>query len=168
MEEDGGGFRWTGAAGLGPDTSLGRIVIAEGRLRLECNSRARLARGKKLIEDAAGKSIRYRKDEYETAASAMARLAPRGGEKPEPRLPPEVERELIRKVHDQHYAAWPDKPLPALGGRTPRQAVQTGEGRASVLRLIHDFENAEARPDRAGAAAYDFSKLREELGLGQE
>ena len=35
-------------------------------------------------------------------------------------VPPEVEARLIGDFYDKHYRSWPDTPLPALGGRTPR------------------------------------------------
>ena len=65
----------------------------------------------------------------------------------------------------EHYAKWPDERLPALGGRTPRQAVRSKRGREQVEELLRDFENASERARKAGRPAFDFSGLRSELGL---
>jgi hypothetical protein len=43
-------------------------------------------------------------------------------------LPPEMLTEIIEKRIRQLYADWADKPLPILGDRTPRKAIQTPEG----------------------------------------
>ena len=68
----------------------------------------------------------------------------------------------------EHYARWPDDPLPALGGKTARQAVKTKAGRQAVLELIRDMEHDEAREARQGQPAFDFTGLRKTLGLEEE
>ncbi len=60
-------------------------------------------------------------------------------------------------------AAWPDQPLPALNGRTPREAVRTARGRTAVDLLLKDLENREQRA--GGDAAFDLSAIHRELGL---
>jgi hypothetical protein len=64
----------------------------------------------------------------------------------------------------QHYADWPDQPLPALGGRTPREVVRTAKGRVEVDLLIKTMENFEHRGGGSGEC-FDFSGIRRELGL---
>jgi tetratricopeptide (TPR) repeat protein len=160
-------FSWIGAAGLGKDTSLGRVAIADGKLTLECNSRQRLVRGKKLLEDAAGKSIRYVRDRYETPAAARARMKDMPIPEP-PKIDPELEREIVLKAEAEHYSTWADHPLPALHGLTPRAAMATAEGRKAVLDLIRMFENGAERNRKAGRPAFDFSGLRADLGLDPE
>ena len=68
----------------------------------------------------------------------------------------------------QHYATWPDDPLPALGGKTARQAVKTKAGRKAVLDLIRDFEHGEAREAKSGQPAFDFRPMRKTLGLEED
>jgi hypothetical protein len=160
-------FAWTGKAGLGDSTSLGRIALDGGKLKLECNSRQRLARGKKLIEDAAGKSARYLRDDFESMASALARTKNQPASE-EPDIDPAVKREILEKVMQQHYATWPDHPLPALNGQTPRAAMATAEGHRKVLDLLRSFENTAERERKAGHPAFDFSVLRRDLGLPPE
>jgi hypothetical protein len=149
-------------------TVRGNLDLQGGRLKLECNSRARLAEGRKLIEGAARSSVRHIGDTFTPAEDLLrkARSAP-----PTPAPPPipiDVQRELLGQAMDRHWAEWPDHPLPALAGRTPKAAIETAEGRARVLDLIHDFENATGRQNRAGHLGYDFSRLRAALGIGPD
>ena len=66
---------------------------------------------------------------------------------------------------EQHYRGWPDTKLPALQGQTPRQAVRTAKGRATVSLILKDIENCEDRKRLAGESFYDVAELRAELGL---
>ena len=81
------------------------------------------------------------------------------------RIPKEVERELVLKFKAQHYAGWPDTPLPALDGKTPREAVKSHAGRRAVEDLLRFMENAEERERRSGHPAFDFKPIRSILGL---
>ena len=56
--------------------------------------------------------------------------------------------------------------MPALHDKTPREAVQTREGRQAVEELLREFENGEERERKAGRAAFDFYGIRKELGMG--
>ena len=155
------GFAWLGET-LGKDMrrSYGRIEMSGGRLRLECNSRKRLEMGRKLIAKLAGSSVKHLADSYETAASAMKRGQPGGGTP----VDPEISKEVITQYKELHYAKWPDEQLPALGGKSPRDAMGTQAGRQAVADLIRDMESREKRAVHGGGT-YDFSKLRAALGL---
>jgi hypothetical protein len=69
----------------------------------------------------------------------------------------EIERDLILKLKQEHYARWLDDPLPALAGRTPREAIRTAAGREQVEDLLRGIENSRERGRKQGEAAYDFS-----------
>ena len=74
--------------------------------------------------------------------------------------------EAIEKRIHQLYADWADQPLPVLGNRTPREAINTPEGLERVKYLIHTYEQSEARQSkdqRRMPASYDF--LWRELGI---
>jgi hypothetical protein len=64
-------------------------------------------------------------------------------------LPPEMLTEIIEKRIRQLYADWADKPLPILGDRTPRKAIQTPEGLEQVKFLLHTYEHGEAQQAKA-------------------
>jgi hypothetical protein len=55
--------------------------------------------------------------------------------------------------------------LPALDGKTPRQAARTAKGRNQLVDLLKFIENGEERKRRLGEVAYDVSRLRAQLLL---
>jgi hypothetical protein len=55
--------------------------------------------------------------------------------------------------------------LPALSGKTPRDAAILEASRPRVIDLLKDFENSEARHPSSSAGPYDFTWLWKELGL---
>ena len=66
---------------------------------------------------------------------------------------------------DQHYRETLDAPIPALGGKSPRQAVRTAAGRAKVIDWLKLLENHSAKHDDGPIAEYDFGWMWAELGL---
>ncbi len=77
--------------------------------------------------------------------------------------PPEVANPIIREVKERHYAGWVDEALPALQGRSPREAVHTADGRRAVHVLLREIEQLEATLEPG--ARFDVSILRRELGF---
>jgi hypothetical protein len=90
---------------------------------------------------------------------------PRAAEPVRDEIPPEVRHKLISEYMEQHTAKWPDMALPALDGKTPRQAVKTAAGRLKVSALLRDFENIEGHKRQTGEPYCDVARLRAELGL---
>jgi hypothetical protein len=68
-------------------------------------------------------------------------------------------------VYDEHYRGWLDEPIPALDGKTPREAVRTKRGRERVAELLREIENMGERDRLEGRPAYDPGWMWEELGL---
>lgn len=66
---------------------------------------------------------------------------------------------------DEFYDRWVDRPVPALSGKTPRQACGTEEGSARVEELLRELERVEAVRERKGEPHYDVRKVRRKLGL---
>ncbi|MDA0337181.1 MAG: DUF2384 domain-containing protein, partial [bacterium] len=65
------------------------------------------------------------------------------------------------------HMRWADESVPALGGKTPRQAVQTETGRREVGQLLNDFDNRQRRAPNP-QDNFDYNRLRKELGLELE
>jgi hypothetical protein len=65
----------------------------------------------------------------------------------------------------EHYAKWPDEPLPALEGKAPREAIRSASGRKAVEDLLRMMENGEERARKKGGAVFDFTAIRQALGL---
>ncbi|MCH7664514.1 MAG: SEC-C domain-containing protein [Acidobacteria bacterium] len=142
------------------NTVVGHARLSDTALQLETNSRVRADALRERVENACGDLIRHRAREHTDPLSAKAAPAERDPA-PGP-TGPEVEQ-LLLKFKQRHYADWADQPLPALDGKTPREAVRTAQGKAAVDVLLKDMENREQRS--AGGAAFDFSVLRRELRL---
>jgi hypothetical protein len=90
---------------------------------------------------------------------------PRATEPVRDEIPPEVRHKLIAEYMEQHTAKWPDMAIPALDGKTPRQAVKTAAGRLKVAALLRDFENLEEHKRQTGEPYCDVARIRAELGL---
>ena len=132
-------------------------------LVLETASRQRAERGRALLEAAAGPAVAYRATSSESVQRALERPARRA--RPEDDAPPEAAAEIVQAFYERHYRAWLDEPLPALDGRTPREAANLKSARPKVIALLKDMENLSARERLEGRPAYDFGWMWGQLGL---
>ena len=71
----------------------------------------------------------------------------------------------MRDHLDKHYRETLDAPIPALGGKSPRQAVRTAVGRHKVIDWLKLLENRSAGRGGDPIAEYDFGWMWVELGL---
>ena len=75
-------------------------------------------------------------------------------------ISPPIVAETMREFLDKHYQSWIDTPLPALDGRTPRQAIKTKSGKDEVVVVLKYMENMEGhRALQQGECRYDFGWL---------
>jgi hypothetical protein len=142
------------------NTVLGRAWITGAELHVETNSRERADALRERLEAACGELIRHRARDHSDPLSSAQPAAERGSGASAP--PPEAQQ-LVIEFKARHYADWLDQPLPALAGRTPRDAAQTPSGRSEVDALLKEMENLEQR--LPADERFDFSRLRTELTL---
>jgi hypothetical protein len=84
---------------------------------------------------------------------------------PEPsNVPPEVQADVVGSFYERHYRNWVDSTLPALGGRTPREAASLKRARPKLIALLKSFENMAERQRRESRPAYDFAWIWEGAG----
>jgi SEC-C motif len=154
------------------NTVLGRIKVEAGRLSAEVNSAKRAAALRALLDrrlpgarvlPSVVQSSHALVEEAHARALAGAPLPP-DPEQERLMAMPEVQAAL-RETLRRHYRSWPDEQLPALGGRTPRQAVQDADGREAVQALLRQFERDMKRQDPALTAGI-IDELRAALGIG--
>ena len=62
---------------------------------------------------------------------------------------PEI-RAKLAEMMAAHWEGWVDENIPALGGKTPRQAVKTADGRESVEALLRSAERRARRDESLG------------------
>jgi hypothetical protein len=171
-------FRWSKADnakhGGMPTTTLASFTIDRKTLTVEVNSaeRARAVQGE-IAKRLKSHSI-FLRDEIQAMDDLMAEAASkretakeRAARKRDEDLQalPEIQA-MIAKMNADHYATWPDVPLPALKGKTPRAAVRTKDGRERVEALLADFERMQ-ESGRSKMPPYDFNQLRDALGLSR-
>jgi hypothetical protein len=168
VREAGARYTWLGSPKQDEGaTVLGNLRIEDGQLVIECNSKSRLQRGKKLLMAAAGRAVEYLSQEFIDQVELLRRAPEDVSSAPSEieEIPTEVQHKLITEVMEKHFAKWPDTPLPALDGKTARQAVKNLAGRRKVSALLRDLENSEEHKRLRGKPFYDISRLRNELGL---
>lgn len=156
---------------LGPDQqsyiSLGDINLHEDQLDLHCTSRERLEAGKALLKEILGIRIQYQDEEFESFAERQA--APVDEEPPAKTYNPAIDTEEARLFHKKFIRReterWLDEASPNLGS-SPRQAMQTPEGRKKVLDALKsiDYLAEQARQD-GKTPPMDLDYLLSELGL---
>jgi len=147
------------------------------RLKLFCRTRQLADEGRAWFEALAGGSVHHLTREITDPAGAMAAsgdpgspletMPPDSGHAP-PDLPPEVISELVAEVIQRNYADWADEPLPALGNRTPRDAISTPAGLERVKGLLRSYEDGEAQSAREqNREPVSFQFLWDELGISR-
>lgn len=152
--------------GSGGQTIMGTFRLLDGELHFEANSRKRFQRGMKVLEETLGDVIRLQEEER-IPLKEMLKRKPQVP--PEPvNIPKEVQDEAILNFKRKHMENWPGMGLPALGGKTPRQAVRSHAGRKAVAQLLKDFEVHEQNARLRGEPALDLAFLWRELGLKPE
>lgn len=163
--DDEGGYTWVEEADNGFTRSLGHIALEDDRLVLEVTSRKRAERGRRLIERAAEGALRHRATRYESVPQALKRQRTKAPREAPEVVPPEIAAPFIREYKERHYKTWPDEPLPALDGRTAREAARLKTLRPRLVDLLKEMENMETRAARPENPAYDFGWMWTELGL---
>ena len=109
------------------------------------------------VEDAVEAEAMERRDK--------ARLTP-AAKQDRPPAKVEIDIDTVQEVMTEYYTRWMDKPLPALGNRTPRHAATLKTQKAKVAELLKSMENNESRVAKSrGEQPMDFGFLWKELGL---
>ncbi|MCI0652578.1 MAG: SEC-C domain-containing protein [Planctomycetes bacterium] len=148
------------------NTVLGSIEIDGTRLIAEVNSEERERRFREIVAAALGGRARHRATEIQSLERMLAQ-APAGSDSKDPeRLAelPEVKAK-IAEMMAKHYERWVDEKIPALGGRTPLEAVRDSAGREAVQALVAQIERDGGRM-KPPLDPEIPRRLRERLGLG--
>ncbi|HEY8166794.1 MAG TPA: SEC-C metal-binding domain-containing protein [Gemmatimonadaceae bacterium] len=146
---------------LRPDeTVIGSLTVGDGSLRASTNSVRRADDLRIRVEKAAGQMIQHRAREL---ADPLHEFGKAGTAITED-LPPDPEfDEVIRQQKEKHYASWLDEPVPALQGKTPRQAVKSKRHRKELELLLRDLEHIEGR--LPPSQRFDVNVLYGALGM---
>jgi hypothetical protein len=122
---------------------------------------------RKWLEGIACGAVRYKIREVVDPRSKKAQASVKPSPKPD--IPVELQQQIMHEYLARHYETWSDISLPALKGKTPREAVKTDEGRRAVTEILKSIEQSEARlASSDNRQPFDISFLWERLGLTQE
>lgn len=165
-DDDGESWTWVrrdgGPGGAGGNTILGELERVADELLVHVNSEARLAAVRDWVEAVGGVTfVRAREEAMPDdvlGAGGRRSLAAREIE------PSGEELAHFQEMFENRCMQWLDEEIPALGGRTPREAVRDAEGRKAVLRLIRSWGD----PAGMKGLRVPRDRMREELGLGLE
>lgn len=148
-------------------TLLGEAVLERKHLVFTTNSRQRMERGLLMLQQTLGGKVGPALTSYEQM-DLDAMPVPGGPAASE--LPsPDEQHGMILAILDRHYRETMRMPIPALGNKTPAQAMKTKAGRIKVIAWLKDLERSTAQgATQRGMPAYDFGWMWEELGLREE
>jgi SEC-C motif/Protein of unknown function (DUF2384) len=154
------------------NTVLGNIKIAGRSLIAEVNSGNRAKRLLAEIEKRLGDSATHQSTSTQTADEMLAKApkrtkaqAQQDVEFEQPVLRDPEAKSQLQKIIQKQTEDWVHQKVPALGGRTPLQAVLDPDGREIVESLLLDWER---RTDDLGyqvGIRPDFNAVRRLLNL---
>jgi tetratricopeptide (TPR) repeat protein len=152
-----------GTAGI---PGLATLSLVGDDLKVEAMSAERLAWVKARLAELAGDAIRLRADVIEDPMEKL-RAVPEGrpGRETASEIPPEVRTRLVGQMLHRHFTAWLDQTIPALDGRTPRQAARDMLLRPRLIQILREVENAQDRERQQGKPWYDAAWMWETLGI---
>lgn len=163
---------WTRDADAGGGMKRSLLAINPGKSADRIETFARTQRladdGRAWFEALAGSAVQHLAREVTDPRSPQALAAAGAQGAAPPDIDPRQLGELMRQALHNIYANWPDEPLAALGGRTPREAVATPAGLERVKGLLRQYEAGEteqAREQQRGEVSFQF--LWDALGIAR-
>jgi hypothetical protein len=157
--DDASSWHMTRPRAEAPDTIIAMLTLDGDRLVGEVNSRERADMLRATIA-AALPSATFIEDDARSVDDALADHDP---DAPTGMMDPNdpAVRELMTQVIADHERRWIDESIPALGGRTPRDAVTDPIGREQVEQLLASFPV----PDASDVGTMHPDRIRKALGI---
>jgi hypothetical protein len=154
------------------NTILGWIKIEGRQLKIEVNSAQRAEAIRKEVKKRLKKNALYKTTEIKSVESTLAdasaekRSSDIGSDENKNLMQhPEV-RQQIGEMVTAHWEDWVDQKIPALEGKTPREAVKTSDGRESVeALLIHAERQLPPDDSMTEVNRSAIKEVRRKLGL---
>jgi hypothetical protein len=143
---------------------LGRVTLSGSILRLQCQSKERLERGKHLLLDHFGNAIQHKVDTLQDPYQAMEDV-PKSSPRQTSEMPGELQQELYSQYISRYYDKWLNEKIPALDLQTPLEAVRKPRGKKQVKELLKSIENMEELRKQRGEPYVDLLWLWEKLGI---
>jgi hypothetical protein len=155
-------------------TILGHIKISEGRVIAEVNSESRAKRIRKEIEKRLGTLVTH-ESTFAQTLEQIRKNTPQDAEEAELHdaemealsADPEA-RKFLQATIQKQVEGWVQQKIPALGGRTPLEAVRDPDGKEMVEALLLDWERRDETNVSPNQIRPDMSALRRLLNLAPQ
>jgi hypothetical protein len=171
-----------------PEAETSRTLLAlnpgkrPDRLEVFARTRKLADEGRSWLQRVAGRSLRFLTREIVDPMSERVISGEASGGRPmavesfrighptppgpDGEIPPDLKTRLIEKLYRKQYAGMADRPIPALGDKTPRQALRVSGGERRVRLWLEGFERTERRmAEGQGREPVDLGFLWQEIGL---
>ena len=141
--------------------------------RLETFARTRRGadEGREWLARVAGEAIEHtRRESADPWSGAGVGALLSGAESSGGRgTPLPMDRETMQEIYRKIYSGWAEEPIPALGGETPRKAVESAEGREKVIELLEMYEDDERKKaQKEDREPVSFRFLWDAVGLDRD
>jgi SEC-C motif/Protein of unknown function (DUF2384) len=153
------------------NTILGNLKISGRTLVVEVNSANRAKKVREEIEQRLGLHAKHLSTTSESPEEMIAKSkrekrnrAAQEEEEAIPLLDPEIMKEFNEQMQ-RETEAWIHRKIPALGGRTPLQAVEDPDGREIVEAMLLDWDRQNEMPAAPGTFRPDIDAVRRLLNL---
>jgi hypothetical protein len=146
---------------------LGNIEVFPDRLKLSVFGKKRFKAGKSLLNKHLKGSIKHRIDGLQSL-DAKSREGNVKSKETKEELDPDLKKNLLKDMYNNHYKNWLDSKIPALDYKTPTQASKTKEGKKKLEDLLRVLEYTVENQKRSGQIDYDISWIRKELGMNMK
>ncbi len=153
------------------NTILGEIRISQDSLSVKVNSAERAKKIQKEIKKRLGQLAKFKMDVIENLEDMLALRTNEQSDTQEKSMSneelmkiPEA-RQLLEQTIFRHWEHWADIPVPALGNKTPRNAVKSEAGREAVEALLYDAVNSNPEPVMKEMNEKGVRLVCKELGL---
>lgn len=140
------------------EADAGSLEVHGSRIEISAMAESSLAEVEALVTAAAPSARLVDRSVIPLTPDVAARVRRRPGDRGEGLAEREEAEELVAAFIREREERWVDEPIPALGGRSAREACQDEAGPREVLRLLAGF-------GPAGRGAMDPDRLRARLGL---
>jgi hypothetical protein len=164
-------FPWMAVDGPRQGATLGYFAIHQTSLHVSVNSKERSERIAAEIERRLGNSARHCETKHRTMEQTMDED---GDDVSMENFQAEVASitedpqalAYMKDILQDHWQGWIDEKLPALGGKTPRQAARTADGREALEAILLEAHRPLSDDPLLGQLAFDpLQEVRRKLGL---
>ena len=151
--------------------STASINIGTGADKIELFYKTRnyADQGRHWFDALAGPAVQFKRRVMSDPKGALSKMA--AGKSPGaatgvPDLPPDMLAEAVSNAVRRMYADWADVPIPALGGKSPREAIKTAAGLERVKGLLRTYEADEKQQAaQQGRHEVSYAFLWDAIGI---